>query len=339
MGHRFASSPMPPPLETAIHQPAQSAILPLPSLVDLMSRLALQRDPQAQQLCLDDLHDCLRYVTPLHAEALRLLERGLGRPCPQRAKGQDLTLLQALPLPPRPLPAEESLNHLLRSLTRRYREGFVRWPAGTLPLSVPAQVQAQVPPQVPDARRERIAFHEAGHAVLHRLFFPELPIEQVSIGAIGETGGYLALDTQAARPLDETPLRVQQYIAVLLGGRLAELQRFGPGHGPCSGSGADLERARNAAYQAIAHQGLDSDWGLLSLDGLSDAPCLPLPEQVRAELWGRIRAWLLTGQDLARLHLHRHWPEVERLAAELLARHTLPGAQVHALLAALPSPD
>ncbi len=180
--------------------------------------------------------------------------------------------------------------------------------------------------------RERVAFHEAGHAVLHALWWPEIPIEQVTITARGDAEGFMAFNAEDALPIAETPRALRRHIGVLLGGRMAEVLRYGREEGVASGCRDDLVRARTAAFVAVAHHGLDDSFGLLSLAQADTEDRALMPESLKQEVFTRVREWLaLAGKD-AMATLQQHWCAVQQLAAELLEHEYVPGARVEAIL-------
>lgn len=181
---------------------------------------------------------------------------------------------------------------------------------------------------------ERTATHEAGHGFLQEFWFPEHPIEQITATARADAEGFMAINAESVTRFSETAERILQHIAVLMGGRAAELLRYGKELGPTSGCGSDFAKARLAAFKAVSHQGLDEVWGPMSLLALDDEDLALMPEQIKAELWGRIRHWLTEAHALALRTLEAHWPVVEQLTAELLANDHVPGERVKELLAA-----
>jgi len=185
-----------------------------------------------------------------------------------------------------------------------------------------------------EALRLRVATHEAGHAVLHELWRPEVPIEQVTITPRGESEGFMAVNTEEARGGGgRTAEHLRHEIGVLLGGRLAETLHFGALEGPSAGASADLRNARTLAFLAVAHMGLDGDhMGLLSLRETDDEDRALMPESLKRKVWQRVQAWLADAEAMARAALQAHWPVVQALAGELLAADHVAGARVAELV-------
>lgn len=181
--------------------------------------------------------------------------------------------------------------------------------------------------------RESAAFHEAGHAVHHWHRRPDVPIEQVTITARGHAEGFMALNPEEVAGTDDTAELVRHQIGTLLSGRLAEVLHLGAARGASGGAADDLAQARTLAFVAVAHKGLDSQLGLLSLRATDDEDRALMPDQLKQEVWGRVRVWLAEAEAEARAVLQQHWPVVQALAAELMACDYVPGARVAALMA------
>ena len=94
--------------------------------------------------------------------------------------------------------------------------------------------------------------------------------------------------------------------------------RYGDDEGRSVGASTDLARATRLAWQAVAHAGLDSQFGNMSLLGFSNTD--ELPRFLAEEAWQRARAWV-----------EEHF-DAHRNAAVLLQRF-------QAALAAAPAPD
>lgn len=187
-----------------------------------------------------------------------------------------------------------------------------------------------------DAHRRRVAAHEAGHALLHHLFFPGIAIAQLSITPRNTAAGFLATNSEDAAPVDETPQTVRAYLAVLLAGRAAEIMEFGP-EGPSAGASGDLARATEAAWNAVAHSGLDEEFGCLCLPrlGQGGAPLAALHEQAAR----RVRQWVEQASRTALRTLQAHQHRFSALRDALLEKETLDGHEVAAVLAASGNAD
>jgi cell division protease FtsH len=102
-----------------------------------------------------------------------------------------------------------------------------------------------------------VAYHEAGHAVVHNAMAESDPVQKVSIIARGMAAGYTI-----ALPLDDTRLesrkKLQADMIGLLGGRAAEAIVFDD---ITSGASNDIERVTKLARTMVTRLGMSSELG------------------------------------------------------------------------------
>jgi cell division protease FtsH len=122
------------------------------------------------------------------------------------------------------------------------------------------------------AEKERVAFHEAGHALVALSVKHADPVHRVSIiprmvGALGHT---LQLPTEERFLMTQPELEDQ--ITVLMGGRAAEALHF---DGVVStGAANDLDRASELARQMVTRFGMSEPLGQLTYGRSSPSPFL-----------------------------------------------------------------
>jgi len=112
------------------------------------------------------------------------------------------------------------------------------------------------------AEKERVAYHEAGHALVALSVEHADPVHRVSIipRSVGALGHTLQLQTEERFLMTRTELRDQ--LTVMLGGRAAEELTF---HGEIStGASNDLERASELARQMVTRFGMSERLGNLT---------------------------------------------------------------------------
>ncbi|MDP1827666.1 MAG: ATP-dependent zinc metalloprotease FtsH [Archangium sp.] len=104
-----------------------------------------------------------------------------------------------------------------------------------------------------DAERRRVAWHEAGHALVALSVKHADPVHRVTIipRSIGALGATLQLPTEDRYLMTEDELR--DALAVLMGGRTAEELVF---EGVSTGAQNDLERASELARQMVCRFGM-----------------------------------------------------------------------------------
>jgi cell division protease FtsH len=175
--------------------------------------------------------------------------------------------------------------------------------------------------------QQRVALHEAGHALAHQLLMPDWPLAQVSITPRNGKAGFVALGENKA-PSEETPAKVRAFITVLLAGRAAEILVHGA-EGASSGARSDLKRATEAAFQAVAFAGLDVQFGSASLPGFEFNGRLPAGLHERATQ--RTQAWVEECAQAALDLLQFRRDALEALQQALIERETLYADEVAAI--------
>jgi cell division protease FtsH len=195
----------------------------------------------------------------------------------------------------------------------------------------------------PDEKK-RVAHHEAGHALIAARVSPGTPVRKISIipRGIGALGYTLQV------PLEDRYLMTREELsdklAVLLGGRAAEELCFGS---ISTGASDDLQRSTDIASRMVREYGMSERVGPLSFE----QPGMPMLPSVRALSRGtsysdrtaetidaEVSALIEEARNRARAILERERPQLERLAATLLEREMLEGAELASLLAAPPVP-
>lgn len=175
--------------------------------------------------------------------------------------------------------------------------------------------------------RERVARHEAGHALLcwHS---GEMP-SYLTIVARGSHGGYM----QHGDTEDKAIYTADEYcgrIRVALGGRAAEMVYYGE-DGYSSGAAGDLEHATIYAERMLCTYGMDPTFGLAVLS----------PEQLAGEqgvlVRERINALLDRELQRAQAIIRQENARFESLVAALLEQDHLSGAALEEILGPVPA--
>ena len=186
--------------------------------------------------------------------------------------------------------------------------------------------------------KERVAYHEAGHALAALSVPHATPVHRVSIipRAIGALGHTLQLPTEQRFLMTRPELEDQ--LTVMMGGRVAEELIY---HGEIStGAADDLERASELARQMVTRFGMGTNLGQLtygrSLKGrylsswsseeqnYSERTAELIDEEVRrvsTECYERAKAILTSRRN-----------DLETLARELIAKETLDRRRLQELL-------
>ncbi|MDP2874619.1 MAG: AAA family ATPase [Holophaga sp.] len=177
--------------------------------------------------------------------------------------------------------------------------------------------------------KRRVAFHEAGHAlVAFHLLGPDR-IEHLSVipAASGTLGTMFQRRSETVDLMDRRT--VEHQMAMLLAGRVAEGFSH-PETGPSQGAENDLQEATRLAQFAIGAWGLDPEFPLLSMEALP----ISLQHELSSQFLGRIQHWIQAAEALARVELTRHREQLKALALRLAEAETLHRPDLIAILGA-----
>ena len=192
--------------------------------------------------------------------------------------------------------------------------------------------------------RERIAYHESGHALLGQLLPHADPVHKISIIPRGDG----SLGFTLSLPLEDKYIVSQnefnEKLITLFGGRAAEEIVF---NDLTTGASNDLRQATAIAKQMVVEYGMSEKLGPISLArervdvflGEEIVKSDEHSEELSSIVDGEIRS--LIGRSYARAKelLTEHRSKLDRLAQELLAREVIAGADLEALFESLvPSP-
>lgn len=175
-----------------------------------------------------------------------------------------------------------------------------------------------------ESTRERLAYHEAGHALIGHWLHAGL-VERVTIEPRGQALGvtYISRDT-------EEPLYKQSELtgrlAMMLGGREAELLVL---DSVSTGASDDLKRASELAVSMVGSLGFSKAFGLLSVAGV---PKELLGPDIQAAVLQEARALLEQAQRLCQQLLSANRLQLDALAGGLLEREVLAGVELAGLL-------
>jgi cell division protease FtsH len=186
-----------------------------------------------------------------------------------------------------------------------------------------------------DKEREATAFHEGGHAVTAYVLPDADPVHKVTILPTG-----MALGVTQQLPLEERHTYWREHLeaalAVMMGGRCAERLMLGS---LSTGAGNDLQRATEMARRMVREFGMSDRigpmaWGsqgqvflgedLLHTKDYSDDTSRVIDQEVEKIL--------RSAEDRAMHLLAEHRAGLEAVAAALLAKETIDGAEVSRLV-------
>jgi len=191
---------------------------------------------------------------------------------------------------------------------------------------------------ISDKEKRNTAWHEAGHTVVGKLLQYCDPVHKVTIIPRGPALGL----TQTLPVEDRLNLYkpgVQDWIAMLMGGRIAEELQFGM---MSSGAKNDIERATSFARSMVCEWGMSEKLGPLSFGEEQGEVFMGrefgqrsrnFSEATAIEIDGEVRRIVIEAYDRAKKVLSDNKPALDRIAEGLLEYETLDGEEINTLMA------
>jgi len=183
-----------------------------------------------------------------------------------------------------------------------------------------------------EQERTTVAYHESGHALVAELVPHGEPVSKISIvphsrGALGYT---MQMPTEDRYLLSIDELKVR--IAVMLGGRAAEVVEFGT---ISTGASDDIQRATELARRMVTEFGMSEKLGsvryagqqLQYLGGAVEDNSLISPE-TRQLIDGEVQRLVTEQYERAQALLKDHRAALDTLAQQLLKQETVSGSVV-----------
>ncbi|MFH1090876.1 MAG: ATP-dependent zinc metalloprotease FtsH, partial [Pseudomonadota bacterium] len=190
---------------------------------------------------------------------------------------------------------------------------------------------------ISEEERKNTAFHEAGHALVAKLSPGSDPIHKVTIIPRGR-----ALGLTQQLPVDEKHTYTREFLitalAMLMGGRAAE--ELSLNH-LTTGAGNDIEKATVLARKMVCEWGMSEVLGPLSFGkkeehiflGREISQHRDFSEETARRIDAEITRLVTAAHDTALDLLMRHRPTLDLVAATLLEKETLDGAEIEVLVA------
>jgi cell division protease FtsH len=193
--------------------------------------------------------------------------------------------------------------------------------------------------------RERVAYHEGGHAILGLVVPGADPVHRVTIVPRGQALGVTYQRPDADRyNFPESYLRAR--IIGILGGRAAEELVYGT---KTTGAESDIEQASSLARNMVTRWGMSDRLGMVQLaprenpylagrsafDGY--AGTRPFSEETARTIDDEVHQIIATSHAEARRLLETHRAALEKLVEALLSRETLDEGEIIAVTGLSPS--
>ncbi len=180
---------------------------------------------------------------------------------------------------------------------------------------------------ISNKEKTSIAYHEAGHAILHHLLEYAQPVHKITIVPRGRAGGYvMSLPENDAflRSRDE----FEDEIVAMMGGRAAEEIIFNQF---TTGASSDLQQATNQARAMVTQYGMSDLLGPRSFGSGSGSLFLgrdlyeqrDYSEQAAEEIDNEVKRILQTAYQRAKSILTENREKLEQIAHVLMEQETL----------------
>jgi len=193
-----------------------------------------------------------------------------------------------------------------------------------------------------EKRKELVAYHEAGHALVGALMPDYDPVQKISIIPRGRAGG-LTWFTPSEDRMDSglySRSYLQNQMAVALGGRIAEEIIFGEEE-VTTGASNDLQQVARVARQMVTRFGMSDRLGPVALGrqqgnmflGRDIAAERDFSEETAATIDDEVRSLVDQAYHRAKAVLTQNRAVLDRLAEMLVEKETVDAEELQELLA------
>lgn len=194
---------------------------------------------------------------------------------------------------------------------------------------------------IKESEKKKTAYHEAGHAVVGHFLPTQDPVRQISIIPSGRALGY-TLSVPEEDKYSEYKTEMQEEIAMLLGGRVAEKLIFGDISG---GASNDIQRATDIARKMVTQLGMSDELGPIVFGtgheevflGKDFSSTRNFSEKIAAQIDEEIHRIVTDGYKLAEKIINEHMSEMHFIAEYLVANEIMDAEQFLAVFDGEPS--
>ncbi|MEL6165779.1 MAG: ATP-dependent zinc metalloprotease FtsH3, partial [Cyanobacteria bacterium J06628_3] len=193
-----------------------------------------------------------------------------------------------------------------------------------------------------EKRKELVAYHEAGHALVGALMPDYDPVQKISIIPRGRAGG-LTWFTPSEDRMDSglySRAYLENQMAVALGGRIAEELIYGEEE-VTTGASNDLQQVANVARQMVTRFGMSDNLGPVALgrqqgnmflgrDIMSERD---FSEETAATIDAEVRDLVDVAYNRAKTVLQENRHILDKLADMLVDKETVDAEELQGLLA------
>jgi cell division protease FtsH len=193
-----------------------------------------------------------------------------------------------------------------------------------------------------EKRKELVAYHEAGHALVGALMPDYDPVQKISIIPRGRAGGLTWFTPSEERMESGLFSRsyLQNQMAVALGGRLAEEIVYGEEE-VTTGASNDLQQVTRVARQMVTRFGMSDRLGPVALGrqngnvfmGRDIASDRDFSNETAAAIDEEVRNYVDQAYSRAKKVLSENRPVLDRLAEMLIEKETVEADELQEILA------
>jgi len=188
-----------------------------------------------------------------------------------------------------------------------------------------------------EAEKRRVAYHEAGHALVAEIVPTGEPIHKVSIIPRGAAALGYTLQLPVEEKFLSTEPELKDQIAILMGGRSAEDLVLGS---VSTGAQNDLERASEIARAMVCQLGMGKQLGPLSYGrrqrlaylGVEGAEERNFSEDTARLIDMEVKELVEEGQRRAAEVLQHHRPILDAIAQKLQEKEVISGEEIKRLI-------
>jgi len=190
---------------------------------------------------------------------------------------------------------------------------------------------------VTDKEKRLVAYHEAGHAITHKLMPDCDPVHEISIIQRGRAGGYtLSLPSEDRNYISKQHMLDE--LVTLLGGRTAEKIVLGD---ISTGASNDIMRSTKIARDMVMKYGMSDVLGPMTFGSDNDEVFLgrsysqnrDYSEQVASEIDQEVRRIIDEAYKRCEAMLTEHREQLDRVAEALIEKEKLSGEEFEAIFA------
>src|SRR5690606_27748751 len=189
---------------------------------------------------------------------------------------------------------------------------------------------------ISEAEKRSVAYHEAGHAILHHVLEHAHPVHKITIVPRGRAGGYVM-----SLPENDVFLRSREefedFITAAMGGRVAEEIVFNQ---LTTGASDDLQKATNLARSMVMQLGMREVLGPRTFGSGQTSVFLgreigeqrDYSEEVAKQIDEEVKRIVQTSYDRARSILTQYRDKLDELARILIEQETLDRASFEEIM-------